>query len=122
MKASLGRVLEVTPERIQRLAADLERAFDKIPENVRRTYDVTLNFAAPGAVPGVTSQTVTIDGVEVGDTVLVGAPNAAPAGFLPPVAEVTAANTVKVHWFQFSGAAADPDGVGGVYKIDVWRH
>lgn len=122
MKIVLGKLLDVSIERMTRLVDDIEKAFSNVPENVYRTYEVTLNFAAPGAVPGITSQTVTIAGVEVGDTVLVGAPNAAPAGFLPPVGEVTAADTVKVHWLQFSGAAANPDGTGGTYRIDVWRH
>lgn len=122
MKIILGKCLDVTTARIGRLISDIERAFSGIPEYTLRTYSATLNFAAPGAVPGITSQTVTIDGVELGDTVMVAAPITAPAGFLPPVGEVTAANTVKVHWLQFSGAAADPDGSGGSYTIDVWRH
>lgn len=122
MKANLGKVSEVSVAVLQRLVSDIERVFTRVPENARRVYRVPLNFAAPSVVPGVTSQTVTIDGVELGDTVLVGAPMAVPAGFHPPVAEVTAANTVRVDWLQFSGAGADPDGAGGVYTIDVWRH
>lgn len=122
MNLGLGKVTEVTVARIQRMVGELEKAFALIPEPADLTYDVTLNFAAPVGVPGVTQQTVTIDGVELGDTVRVGAPAAAPAGFLPPVGEVTAANTVRVTWFQFSGVAADPDGAGGTYKIDVKRH
>lgn len=122
MKISIGQIREVTVARLQAMASVIERAFDRIPENARRTYSVELDFSAPGAVPGITTETVTVDGVEVGDTVIVGAPVAAPAGFLPPVAEVTAADTIKVHWLQFSGAAADPDGSGGNYRLDVWRH
>lgn len=122
MKVTLGRILEVTTERIQRLVADIERAFEKIPENVRRSYDVTLNFAAPGAVPGITTQSVTIEGVELGDTIIVAASIATPAGFMPPRAEVSAANTVIVSWAQLTGVAADPDGAGATYTIDCWRH
>lgn len=122
MNINLGKILEVSVIRMQRLVQDVEKAFARVPEPFRLTFAVTLDFSAPGAVPGITSQTVTVDGVEVGDQVLVGAPNAAPAGFLPPFAEVTAADTVKVHWFQFSGLAADPDGSGGTYNLDVLRH
>lgn len=122
MKINLGHFVEVTVKRMNQLIKDLETNFAALAEGTRHAYQVTLNFSAPGAVPGITSQTVTIIGVEVGDVVHVGAPVAAPAGFLPPFAEVTAADTVKVHWFQFSGAAANPDGAGGAYNIDVWRH
>lgn len=121
MKVNLGQVKDATVERIRLLVKDLEHAFARAAEGTRHAYSVTLDFAAPLAVPGRTSQTVTLDGVEVGDIVNVGAPVAAPAGFMPPVGEVTAANTVKVHWLQFSGAAANPDGSGGAYNIDVWR-
>lgn len=113
------------PSDLPQLAAfarDIELAFGRVEEKIRLTYAVTLNFAAPGAVPGFTDQSVTIAGVEVGDTVKVGAPITPPAGFLPPVGFVSAANTVVVRWTQLSGAAADPDGAGGVYNVDVWRH
>lgn len=127
MNISLGTIasavgLDDLVSRLRRMMRDIELAFAKVPENVRQTYDVTLNFSAPGAVPGVTEQTVTIQGVEVGDAVLVGAPVAAPAGFIGPFAYVSTADTVKVVWPQLSGVAADPDGAGGMYRIVVWRH
>jgi hypothetical protein len=123
MKLNLGPINRVDLQALQRLASDLERAFEPFPqlESLHRSYEATLNFSAPGAVPGITSQTVSIEGARVGDIVVVGAPVAAPAGFLPPVGEVTADDTVKVHWLQFSGAAADPDGGGGTYNIDLYR-
>lgn len=121
MKVNLGNFDTAHPE-VARLGRAVEQAFVRVPENVRRTYAVTLNFAAPGAVPGYTDQVVAIDGVELGDTVLVGAPVASPAGFLPPMGFVSAADQVTVRWAQLSGAAADPDGGGGTYQIDVWRH
>lgn len=122
MKIYLGRVPEIGVASLQRLIASIERAFERIPENTRLTYSVTLNFSAPGAVPGFTSQNVTITGVEMGDTVTVAASITAPAGFMPPVAFVSAADTVTVRWLQVTGAAADPDGAGATYTIDVFRH
>jgi hypothetical protein len=107
---------------MMRLAREIEQAFENVPENNRRTYEKTLDFAAPAAVPGLTSEVVAIDGVELGDVVHVGAPVATPAGFTPPWGEVTAENEVTIHWLQHSGAPADPDGAGGNYRIDVWRH
>lgn len=121
MKVSLGRVTELTTTALQRFARDIERAFDRVDES-RQTYEVALNFAAPGAVPGLTTQTVTIDGVKLGDAVQVAASIAVPAGFLPPRAAVTAADTVTVYWAQLTGAPADPDGSGATYIIDVLRH
>lgn len=104
------------------LVREIERVFELIPEPARLSYDVTLDFAAPAGVPGFTDEVVAIEGVELGDTVLVGAPVAAGANFLPPVGFVSAADEVTVRWMQISGAAADPDGSGGTYRIDVWRH
>lgn len=126
MKVALGNIGKETPDgfvrRINAFLRDIERAFNRVPEVVRSTYSVALNFAAPGAVPGVTTQSTTIEGAEVGDTVLVGAPIATPAGFIGPFAYVSAADTVIVLWAQLSGAPADPDGAGGDYQLDLWRH
>jgi len=127
MKIAFGSIVRLDnwPDLVRRLnelMRNIERAFDRVPEDARRVYEKTLNFAAPGAVPGVTEQTVTIDGVEVGDTVVVGSPVAVPAGFVPPVGYVSATDTVKIVWLQVSGVAADPDGGGGLYRINVWRH
>lgn len=123
MKISLGKALEAyAPSWMNRLIDDVESAFARVPPDVRVSRAVTLNFAAPGAVPGYTDQVVGFDGAEFGDTVLVGAPVVPPAGFLPPVGFVSAANQVTVRWLQISGAAANPDGGGGSYSIDLWRH
>ena len=122
MKISLGRITELSIARLSQLIGDIERAFMLVPENTRRTYSIPLNFAAPGAVPGLTSQSVTVKGVELGDTVLVGASIAIPAGFSGPVAHVSAPDTITVQWLQLSGAAANPDGSGATYTLDVWRH
>lgn len=114
--------LEDLVDALNRFGHDVEDALESVPENERLTHDVELDFSSPGAVPGITSEAVTIDGVELGDTVLVGASIAVPAGFLPPRAAVTAANTVTVYWSQLTGAAADPDGAGATYTLDIWRH
>lgn len=81
----------------------------------------TLDFAAPGAVPGSPAdQTITVTGAAIGDRVTVSAPVTIPAGFILQ-AFVSAADTVTVRWTQVHGAAADPDGAGGVYRVDVWK-
>ena len=81
-----------------------------------------LNFAAPGAVPGLTAAlTIAVPGVAVGDRVEVGASVVPPANFLLPQAWVSAAGTVSVAWFQFAGGAADPDGAGATYSVKVTK-
>jgi len=81
----------------------------------------TLDYAAPGAVPGSPAdQTITVAGAAIGDKVTVSAPVTLPAGFMLQ-AFVSAADTVSVRWTQVSGAAADPDGAGGIYRVDVWK-
>mgnify|MGYP001559470377 CR=1 FL=1 len=122
MKTNLGKFVEVTATRLNQLVRELEQIFDRIPDPVRKTYSTTLNFAAPGAVPGVSAQSVTITGIEMGDTVVASASIAVPAGFIPLMAEVSAADTVSLKWVQISGVAADPDGAGATYRIDVFRH
>lgn len=122
MKISLGRIVDVSLARITRLVGDIERAFERIPEDVRRTYSASLNFSAPASVPGFTSLTVNIQGVEMGDTVVVGCSITAPAGFMPPIGFVSADGVVTVRWLQVTGAAANPDGAGATYTIDVFRH
>lgn len=110
-------------KRLQELVRDLEQIFELIPENVRFPFTAELTFAAPGAVPGITTQTVDIMDVEVGDTIAIAPQFAVPAGFMPPAAAINADGTVTVYWLQVSGAPASPDGgLGGAYNIDVWRH
>jgi hypothetical protein len=106
----------------QQILGRISDAFARVANWQRIEASVTLNFAAPGAVPGVTDQNVTMDGVEFGDTVLVGCSITTPAGFLPPIGFVSAANVVTVRWVQITGAAANPDAGGATYVVDVWRH
>ena len=106
----------------QQILGLLANAFARVQNWQRIEASVTLNFAAPGAVPGVTDQTVSMSGVEFGDTVLVGCSITTPAGFLPPIGWVSAADQVTVRWVQLTGAAADPDGGGALYQIDLWKH
>ena len=81
----------------------------------------TLNFAAPGVVPGSPAdQTITVTGASIGDRVSVSAPVTMPAGFILQ-AFVSLADTISVRWTQLSGAAVDPDGPGGLYRVDVWK-
>lgn len=80
----------------------------------------TLNFGAPGAVPGAVDLTLTVTGAAFGDQPLVGAPVTVGANYTL-TAFVSAANTVTVRWYQHSGAAADPDGAGGTYTVRFLR-
>jgi len=119
---SFSDTLERMRETLTRFAEEIEKVFEDVPENVYRSYLVVLNFSAPGAVPGFTDQVVDIQGVEMGDTVVVGCSIVPPAGFLPPVGFVSAADEVTVRWVQVSGVAANPDGAGASYTIDLFRH
>ncbi len=92
----------------------------KIRAHLSQTFN--LNFAAPGAVPGKTDQVVTLTGVRLGDTVVVAAPVTVGANYVPPLGFVSAADQVTIRWWQLTGAAADPDGAGGLYRVDAWRH
>ena len=80
----------------------------------------TLDFSAPGAVPGVVDATVTVSGAVAGDKAIVTTPAAYGAGFILD-AFGSAADTVTVRWAQLSGAAADPDGAGGTYSVKVMK-
>lgn len=81
-----------------------------------------LNFAAPVLVPGKTDQIVTLSGARIGDTVIVAPPLAVSANYVPPLGFVSAADQVTIRWWQLIGAAEDPDGAGGNYRVDLWRH
>ena len=106
----------------QQILTRIAGAFSRVANYARIETSVALNFAAPGAVPGVTDQNITMVGAEFGDTVLVGCSITTPAGFLPPIGFVSAADTITVRWVQLTGAAANPDGGGATYQIDCWRH
>jgi hypothetical protein len=81
----------------------------------------TLNFGVPAAVPGDVSLTIAVTGAAFGDTVTIGAPLTVPANYTL-TGFVSAAATVTIRWTQHAGAAADPDGAGGTYRVDVWKH
>lgn len=91
------------------------------PISAHLSATATLNFAAPGAVPGSVDLTIAVPGAALVDTVTVGAPVTVGAAYLL-TAFVSAAGTVTVRWTQISGGAADPDGGGGTYRVDVWKH
>ena len=122
MNVSLGTAPEKYDRSTwQQILGQVAQAFARVQNWQRIQVKSALNFAAPGAVPGFTDQTVTLLGAELGDPVSVGCSITAPAGFMPPVGFVSAANTVTVRWLQVSGAAANPDGGGADYTINVWR-
>ena len=50
----------------------IAQAFARVQNWQRIETSTTLDFVAPGGVPGVTDQNVTLAGAEFGDTVLVG--------------------------------------------------
>ena len=123
MNVDIGQVPEQYDRgKWQGIIGQIKGAFARVANWAKIEASVSLNFAAPGAVPGVTDQNVTVEGVELGDVVLVGCSITTPAGFLPPIGFVASANTVTVRWVQITGAAANPDGAGATYQIDVWRH
>lgn len=121
---------EVLLDLVEKLTSAFRRVFaqggeivigdgQRIRAHLSQTY--TLNFAAPGAVPGKTDQVVALTGARLGDIVEVAAPLAVGAnysfgGF------VSATDQVTLRWWQFTGAAADPDGAGGSYRVALWRH
>jgi hypothetical protein len=78
----------------------------------------TIDFAAPGGVPGSVTAPVTVVGAAFGDAVSIGSPVTVPANFIL-TGFVSAADTVTLKWTQFAGGAADPDGAGGVYRASV---
>lgn len=90
-----------------------------IRAHLSQTYN--LNFAAPGAVPGKTDQVVVMTGARLGDIVEVAAPMAIGANYSLG-GFVSATDQVTLRYWQFTGAAADPDGAGGSYRVALWRH
>ena len=73
-------------------------------------------LGVPAAVPGSVDLTITVAGAALGDQPVVGAPLTVGVNYVL-TAFVSAANTVTVRWTQIAGAAADPDGAGGTYKV-----
>lgn len=133
MKVALGRLHLDDYRTIAAFLNHLEQIFARIPVNepmtigggavIQKHYSqtATLNFGAPGGVPGSVDLTITVTGAALGDTVTVGAPVTVGANYVL-TAFVSAANTVTVRWTQIAGGAADPDGAGGTYRVDVWKH
>lgn len=107
---------------MNQLIRKIEQAFEKIPEPVYMTVSEDLNFSAPSVVPGFTDQVINVSEVELGDTVAIGCSITAPTGFMPPIGFVSADGEITIRWLQVTGAAADPDGSGATYTIDIWRH
>lgn len=86
------------------------------------TGSASLNFGAPSVSPGTAVQIMTVTGAAVGDPVVCSTPVTAPNTLFVFWAAVTSANTVSLHWVQIDQAAVDPDGAGGTYRCDVWKH
>lgn len=92
----------------------------KITKHLSATF--ALNAGTPGAAPGcVDLAGNTLTGAALGNTVVVSADIPLPADFTLQ-AFVSAANTVDIRWCQLSLVAADPDGAGANYRVDVWQH
>jgi hypothetical protein len=88
-------------------------------QDASKTYTATLDFAAPGAVPGCSADlTITVTNSALGDPVILGVPNGSIADatqFL--FAWVSAAGTVKIRSCQLANAAANP--ASGTFSIKV---
>lgn len=83
------------------------------------TGSASLDFAAPGAVPGCSADlTVTVTNAALGNPVVLGVPNASVADLTQQfTAWVSATNTVTVRNCQFANAAANP--AAGTFNIRV---
>jgi len=77
-----------------------------------------LNFSAVAAVPGQVALNATVTGAAVGDHVEIDFPGIVLSDMILS-ADVTLTDTVTVRWSQLKGAAKDPDGSGGYYRIVV---
>ena len=83
----------------------------------------TINFGAPAVIPGCSTTQIDATGVRAGDRVSlapVTVANVTDNHFF--LGKVIANDLVRVSVCQFEGAAADPDGAGSVYRIDIWRN
>jgi hypothetical protein len=90
------------------------------PPVARHLYGVLTAYNPPSIPNGATaSQTLTITGAALGDTVSIASTHMLPNGMFF-VANVTAANTVTIQLANLSGATQDV-GAGDV-KVDVWKH
>ena len=80
-----------------------------------------INFDGPSHIPQSLDRTVVVKGAAWGDTVAVGAPVSVGADYLL-TAFVSGPDAVTIRWTQLAGAPSDPDGPGGLYRVDVWKH
>jgi len=80
------------------------------------------NLAAPGGVPGcVETSAIAVAGAALGDTVVASMSVALPADYTIN-GYVSSAGFVTVRLCQVASGAADPDGAGATYRVDVWQH
>ncbi|MFI5305245.1 MAG: glycosyl hydrolase family 28-related protein [Nitrospiria bacterium] len=80
-----------------------------------------LKFPAPHKVPGNIDLVIALAGVDFGDTVTVGSPVSVGENYIL-TAFVSAPNKVTIRWTQIAGSPEPPDGAGGIYRADVWKH
>jgi hypothetical protein len=80
----------------------------------------TLNFGAPTRTPQSLDLTVPLKGAALGDPANVGSPVSVGAEFIL-TAFVSAPDVLTIRWTQLSGRPTDPDGAGGIYRVDVWK-
>ncbi len=78
-----------------------------------------LDFASTAAQSS-TDLTITVTGAVDGDTVVLGVPNASITADSCFTAWVSAADTVKVRFNNYSSGALDP--ASGTFRVDVWQH
>jgi hypothetical protein len=83
------------------------------------TATASLNFPSTAA-SNFSNLTITVTGAADGDVVQVGVPNAIASASSLYTAYVSAANTVTVRFFNYSGAAIDP--AAATFRVSVIRY
>lgn len=91
------------------------------PVIFKNSKSAVLNFGVPGAVPGIVTANITVEGAALGDVVKCGAPLDAGNNYIFGC-KVNSANLVTLYYYQLLGAAADPDAGGGTYTAEVTRY
>jgi hypothetical protein len=88
--------------------------------NKYKVYSASLDFAAPGAVPGCnTALALTAAGTVTGSSPVFASPPVSESGAIKFFAWTEPNGTIAGHWCQFSGAPIDPDGAGATYSVSV---
>lgn len=87
-----------------------------IPTTIQK--DFLYNFSAPISVPGEVYNDFIVSGIFPGDKSVVSFDQGESTGFLLS-SSIIEKNKVRVKWTQLFGTAADPDGDGGHYNIEV---